>query len=75
MDSVARGDFGAGAGKLHAFVSAHPGDPRAEEAMYLEAIALERAGRASEARAAAKRYLVAYPEGAHRAPARRLAGD
>lgn len=75
MNAVARGDFAAGASKLRAFAAAHPGDPRTEEATYLEAIALERAGRVAEARAAARRYLAAYPEGAHRAPAQRLAGD
>jgi TolA-binding protein len=75
MDAIARGDFGAGAGKLAGFASAYPRDPRAEEASYLEAVALERAGRTAEAKAAARRYLTTYPGGAHSAPARRLAGD
>lgn len=75
MDALSRGDFGASAGKLSGFASAHPRDPRAEEAAYLQAIALERAGRLPEAQAAARRYLAAYPDGAHRAQARRLAGD
>jgi TolA-binding protein len=75
MESLSRGDFGASAGKLSGFASAHPRDPRAEEAAYLQAIALERAGRLPEAQAAARRYLAAYPDGAHRAQVRRLAGD
>lgn len=75
MDSLSRGDFSASAGKLEGFAAAHPRDARVEEALYLEAIALERAGRAADARQAARRYLAAYPEGAHRAQARRIAGD
>jgi outer membrane protein assembly factor BamD (BamD/ComL family) len=75
MEAIARGDFGAGADKLEGFASAHPGDPRAEEAAYLEAVALERAGRITEAKVAARRYLATYPGGAHSAPARRLTGD
>jgi outer membrane protein assembly factor BamD (BamD/ComL family) len=75
MKSLSRGDFSAGASKLEGFVSAHPRDPRVEDAAYLDAIALERAGRLSEAKAAARRYLAAYPDGAHHAQARRIAGD
>jgi TolA-binding protein len=74
MKALARGDFAASASKLEGFVSAHPRDSRVEDAVYLDAIALERAGRISEAKAAARRYLATYPEGAHRAQARRIAG-
>jgi TolA-binding protein len=75
MKALARGDFTACAGKLEGFVAAHPRDSRVEEAVYLDAIALERAGRLSDAKAAARRYLEAYPGGVHRAQARRIAGD
>lgn len=75
MDSIARGDFGAGARELEQFASAHPSDARVEEAVYLQAIALQRAGRVEEAKAAARRYLTTYPSGAHRTQAQRLAGD
>jgi TolA-binding protein len=75
MKVLSRGDFSASAAKLENFVSAHPRDPRVEEAVYLEAIALERAGRVSDAKAAARRYLAAYPDGAHDVQARRIAGD
>ncbi|MDB4942019.1 MAG: Fe-S oxidoreductase [Labilithrix sp.] len=75
MTAVSRGDFGAGAQQLHAFAAAHPADPRTEEAIYLEAIALERAGRSREARDVARRYLAAYPGGVHRSPAQRIAQE
>jgi TolA-binding protein len=75
MKALAGGDFSAGASKLEGFVSAHPRDLRVEDATYLDAIALERAGRIADAKAAARRYLEAYPEGAHRGQARRIAGD
>jgi TolA-binding protein len=75
MQSLSRGDFSASAGKLKGFASAYPRDPRVEDATYLEAIALERAGRISDAKAAAQRYLGAYPNGSHQAQARRIAGD
>jgi TolA-binding protein len=75
MNALSRGDFGSSASKLASFAAAYPGDSRAEDAVYLEAVALERAGRMIDAVAAARRYLSRYPEGAHQAQARRLAGD
>jgi TolA-binding protein len=75
MRALGRGDYMGGAAQLEAFSVAHPGDPRADEADYLQAIALQRAGRAAEARAAARRYLATRSEGAHRAEARKIAGD
>lgn len=72
LHALSDGDFGASAGKLDTFAAIHPDDPRAEEAAYLKAIALERSGRVDEARAAARRYLDRYPDGAHRAQAQRL---
>jgi outer membrane protein assembly factor BamD (BamD/ComL family) len=75
MKALARGDFTESASRLEGFVAAYPRDSRVEDAVYLDAIALERAGRLSDAKAAARRYLEAYPGGAHRAQARRIAGD
>jgi hypothetical protein len=75
MAALARGDFSAAASKLEGFAAAHPHDPRVEDAVYVAAIALERAGRSADARAAARRYLAAYPTGAHHVQAQRLAGD
>ncbi|WP_437525442.1 FecR domain-containing protein [Sorangium sp. So ce726] len=75
MRALGRGDYADSAAQLEAFSAAHPGDARADEADYLQAIALQRAGRAAEAAAAAKRYLAARPNGAHRAEARKIAGD
>jgi TolA-binding protein len=75
MSALSRGDFGVSASKLASFAAAYPRDPRVEDAVYLEAIALERAGRLTDAQATARRYLSLYPEGAHSMQARRMAGD
>jgi len=75
MSALRRGDFAGGAAQLEAFSGAYGGDARADEADYLRAIALQRAGRKAEAAAAAKRYLSARPGGAHRAEAKQIAGD
>jgi TolA-binding protein len=75
MEALSRGDFSASAGKLASFASAYPRDARVEDAVYLEAIALERAGRVTDAKAAARRYLTVYPEGAHHLQAHRITGD
>jgi TolA-binding protein len=75
LKALSRGDFSVSAIKLEGFVRVYPRDPRVEDAAYLLAIALERDARPSEAQAAARRYLAAYPDGAHRAQARRMAGD
>ncbi|AUX46827.1 uncharacterized protein SOCE26_083360 [Sorangium cellulosum] len=75
MQSLARGDYTRSAEQLEAFSVAHPGDARADEADYLRAIALQRAGRTAEAAAAARRYLARRPKGAHRAEAKKIAGN
>jgi TolA-binding protein len=75
MRSVGQGEYDAAAARFDAFATAHPHDARADEADYLAAIALQRAGRAGEAQIAARRYLGAHPEGAHRIEARTIAGD
>lgn len=66
---VERGDYAAAAERLEAFHADHPGDARGEDAAFLTVIALQRAGRQDEARAAAHRYLAQYPKGYHCAEA------
>lgn len=75
MQALRRGDYAGGAAQLETFSTAHAGDPRADEADYLRAIALQRAGHAAEAASAAKQYLARRPAGAHRAEAKQIAGD
>lgn len=75
MAALGHGDFGAGAGMLASFRERYPGDPRVEDVLYLEAIALERAGRVDEAKAIARRYVTTYSRGAHLTQARRLADN
>ncbi len=67
------GSYGAARERLEAFRRAHPGDARAEDAAFLEIVALDRAGRRDDARAAARRYLTTYPNGFRRAEAEALA--
>jgi TolA-binding protein len=74
MSAMRRGDYAGSADKLAQFAQTHADDARADEADYLLAIALQRAGRRDDAIAAAKRYLAARPKGAHRADAARIAG-
>lgn len=73
MQALGAGDFGSAARQFSAFLSAYPGDPRAEEVAYLIAIAHERAGRSEQARSAARRYLAAWPDGAYRSRAAKIA--
>lgn len=49
------------------FLARHPGDARAEDAAYLQVIALQKCGAHSDMRAAAERYLERYPAGLRRA--------
>lgn len=72
MAAIRRGDYGGAAAQLEAFTAAHPADARADEADYLEAVALQRAGRLPEAAAAARRYLATRPHGAHRPEAAQI---
>ncbi|MFO0611509.1 MAG: hypothetical protein U0414_02890 [Polyangiaceae bacterium] len=73
MRSIDAGDYDAAAEQMAEFSKAHPSDPRADEADDMRAIALERAGRSAEAKAAAQHYLAAWPSGAHRAEAASIA--
>jgi hypothetical protein len=73
MRLIERGDYAAGADKLDTYRRTNRADPRAEDAAYLTILALQRAGRRDEARAAARRYLADYPKGYRRAEAERIA--
>jgi ferric-dicitrate binding protein FerR (iron transport regulator) len=75
MAAIRRGDYGGAAEQLEAFSAAHAGDARADEADYLRAVALQRAGRNAEAAAAARRYLATRPSGAHRPEAQQIARE
>jgi TolA-binding protein len=75
MAALARGDFSAGASKFESFVATYAHDARVEDALYLRAIALERAHRMADARIVARHYLAAYPNGDHRKQAQRIARD
>jgi outer membrane protein assembly factor BamD (BamD/ComL family) len=69
---VERGDYAAGAEKLEAFQREHTSDARVEDAAYMAILALSRAGRRDDARAATKRYLADYPNGYRRAEVQAL---
>lgn len=73
IQAVGRGEHGAAVARLQAFSRDYPADARSDEADYLLAIALQRAGRTDEARAAAQRYLADRPNGAHRPQAQAIA--
>ncbi len=73
MGMMERGDYDAAARHLDAFSKSNAHDDRAEDAAFLVILALQRAGRAAEAVAAARRYLGAYPAGYRRAEAQAIA--
>jgi ferric-dicitrate binding protein FerR (iron transport regulator) len=66
VESLGRGDYEAAVRRLAAFRERAPHDPRAEDAAMLAVVALDRAGKKAEAKAAAARYLADFPAG-HRA--------
>jgi TolA-binding protein len=74
MDALARGDDELAADRFGTFSRSFASDPRADEADYLRAVALQRAGHAGDAKAASKKYLEARPNGAHRGDAKTLSG-
>ena len=73
MAMMERGDYGDAARHLEAFSKSNPHDDRAEDAAFLVILALQRAGRPTEAVAAARRYLSTYPAGYRRAQTRAIA--
>jgi TolA-binding protein len=75
MEALARGDAAQAAARFDRFRQQHPADARADDAAYLRAIALQRAGRRTEAAAVAREYLATHPRGAHREQAKKIAGE
>jgi TolA-binding protein len=73
VDLLGRGDYAAARTRLDAFRADHPSDDRADLAAFLTIVSLQRAGRRTEARDAARRYLELYPGGDRRADATRVA--
>jgi hypothetical protein len=74
MAAYARGEYRAADALFAAFVREHPRDGRAEDATFLRAEGLARAGDRPGAAAAARAYLAAFPRGLRRPEAARLAG-
>jgi hypothetical protein len=66
MSAFEAGRYDEAAEAFGAFSNACGGDRRTEDAAYLEIVALARAGRKAEARAAAERYLAGFPQGFRR---------
>jgi TolA-binding protein len=74
MAALDRGDNNQAATLFNAFVAAHPRDSRAEDALYLRVIALQRTGNAAATERAASDYLRHYPSGFRKAEIESLAG-
>jgi TolA-binding protein len=66
VGSMEQGNFGEAIDRLGAFRKSHPEDSRSEDAAFLMIVALQRAGRHSDAVAAAREYLTLYPSGYRR---------
>jgi hypothetical protein len=66
MAALDRGDNREAAAGFASFLAKYPRDPKAEDAAYLRAIALERWGDRSAMKAAALEYLARYPTGFRR---------
>lgn len=66
MAALESGDNSRAATRFGAFLSAHPGDRRSEDAAYLRVIALRRAGDPSGTKQAALEYLRRFPSGFRR---------
>jgi outer membrane protein assembly factor BamD (BamD/ComL family) len=74
MAALDRGDNNQAATLFNTFVAAHPRDSRAEDALYLRVIALQRTGNASATERAATDYLRRYPRGFRKAEIESLSG-
>lgn len=73
VTAMQRGEYGAAANGFHDFVTTHPRASQAEDASYLEAVALARSGRGDAAGLAAERHLAQFPQSFHRREAAFLA--
>jgi TolA-binding protein len=58
-------EYADAAKKFASFVAAHPRAPEVEDAMFLEANALARSGRADEASEVAERFVARFPDSFH----------
>jgi hypothetical protein len=72
MAAFSAGDHQRAERMLLAFEAAHRGDPRAEDAAFVAAVARARQGDRAGARVLAQHYLDHYPRGLRRAEAERL---
>jgi TolA-binding protein len=61
MRAFREGRYDRAAAAFHAFALVHPKAPEAEDASFLEAVSLARAGRADAAALAAERHLEGFP--------------
>jgi TolA-binding protein len=61
-----RHDYAAAAGAFHTFILSHPSASQVEDASFLEAAALARAGRLDAAALAAEDHLARFPRSFHR---------
>jgi hypothetical protein len=66
LRALGAGDNEGASAALRAFVVAHPEAPQTEDATFLEAVALARAGRIDAAGAAAEEHLARFPSSFHR---------
>jgi TolA-binding protein len=66
VQALREGKFGDAAEAFHAFASANPSASQAEDASFLEAVALARAGRVDAAGLAAMHHLESFPASFHR---------
>ncbi len=66
MGLLGAGRNGEAAAALRAFAVAHPDAPQVEDATFLEAVALARAGRTDAAGLAAEQHLARFPSSFHR---------
>jgi TolA-binding protein len=66
MERLRDGHYEDAAAAFHAFVAAWPRSSQAEDASFLEAVALARAGRPDAAGLAAERHLATFPTSFHK---------
>lgn len=72
MAAFSSGDYARSDALFTAFAAAHPDDSRAEDALFLRAVARLRGGDAGGARAAARAYLERFPSGLRHEEAQRM---
>jgi hypothetical protein len=75
MAALDTGDNRTAAASFASFLVRHPSDPRAEDAAYLEVIALQRCGDRDATKVAGQEYLRRFPAGFRRAEVKGSLGD